>query len=365
MNKYLLLIIIAMSLIISSSISCDKEQPDLELYAKSIELVSGGNQVGFIDAVLTGNIEIVAKDINGNVFKGQSIIFSITEGSISNTSIKTDTEGKAIVIWELGSYVGNQILTISAYETDGVTHIVGSPIEVVAKSAPHSVTDIDGNTYNVVIIGSQVWMKENLKVTKYPDGTIIPLITEDIIWGELNANNFDDAYCYYNNNTNGEADTYGALYTWAAAMGDNAVSSNNNPSSVQGISPEGWHLPSDAEWEELRDYLINNGYGYEGSGNDIGKSMAATSGWSFSSTVGTVGNDQASNNSSGFTALPGGVRGSNTGHFFSVFNSGYWWSSSEVDEEISFGNNINHFLEFSSRSTGNKSLGKSVRCIMD
>ena len=115
--------------------------------------------------------------------------------------------------------------------------------------------DYDTNDYTSVTIGNQVWMAENLKATHYPNGTAIPYVTDNTAWGNLGDNNTDDAYCYYNNNAGGEAGTYGALYTWAAAMGDNAVSSSTNPSGVQGACPAGWHLPSDAEWTELTDYL--------------------------------------------------------------------------------------------------------------
>jgi uncharacterized protein (TIGR02145 family) len=112
-----------------------------------------------------------------------------------------------------------------------------------------TVTDYDGNVYNTITIGNQTWMAENLRVTKYPNGTPIPLATDNIAWANLEDNGTDDAYCYYNNNASGEANTYGALYTWAAAMGDNAVSSSSNPSGVQGVCPNGWHLPSDDEWK--------------------------------------------------------------------------------------------------------------------
>lgn len=228
-----------------------------------------------------------------------------------------------------------------------------------------TVADYDGNTYNTIKIGTQWWMAENLKVTHYTNGTAILLVTDRIVWRSLGDNNTDDAYCYYNNDASGEADTYGALYTWAAAMGDNAVSSTANPSGVQGVCPDGWHLPSDAEWTDLTDYLTNNGFGYEGSGSDIAKSMASTSGWTTYSIAGTVGNDQASNNSSGFSALPGGSRSSNFGTLYNVGGSGNWWSSSEYCSSFAF----NRYLYYGDASvyrfSSNKSNGFSVRCVRD
>ena len=116
-----------------------------------------------------------------------------------------------------------------------------------------TVTDIDNNTYRTVKIGNQVWMAENLKTTHYPDGREIRQITSSSYWANLSNNNTADFFCYYFNNMSGEKDIYGTLYTYAAAMGDNAVSSNRNPSGIQGVCPSGWHLPSEGEWEELID----------------------------------------------------------------------------------------------------------------
>ncbi|OQY02885.1 MAG: hypothetical protein B6I20_06115, partial [Bacteroidetes bacterium 4572_117] len=162
-----------------------------------------------------------------------------------------------------------------------------------------TVTDYDDNMYTTVKIGNQWWMQQNLKTTHYAYGTAIPLVTDNTAWANLGDNNTDKAYCYYDNST-ANRDTYGALYTYAAAT------NGDSDGTTQGVCPTGWHLPSDAEWTELTDYLTNNGYGYGGSGNDIAKSLAATSGWGADDTAGNIGNDQSSNNSSGFSALPGG-----------------------------------------------------------
>ena len=103
-----------------------------------------------------------------------------------------------------------------------------------------TITDYDGNTYHTKEIGNQWWMVNNLKTTHYADGKEITLVESNTDWEALNAE--DKAYCYYNNDENNEARTYGALYTWAAAM--NAFpSSDNNPNEIQGVCPAGWHLP--------------------------------------------------------------------------------------------------------------------------
>lgn len=109
-------------------------------------------------------------------------------------------------------------------------------------------TDYDGNTYFAKQIGDQWWMVNNLRTTRYSDGEQIMMVESPAEWAALNTG--DRAYCYYDNNQGDEARIYGALYTWAAAMGG-AASSESTPSGIQGVCPDGWHLPSDREWMEL------------------------------------------------------------------------------------------------------------------
>ena len=152
-----------------------------------------------------------------------------------------------------------------------------------------AVTDIDGNTYRTVTIGTQTWMVDNLKTTKYRDGTIIPNVTNS--WGSLTTG----AWCDYNNlAANGIK--YGHLYNWYA------VNDSRN------IAPVGWHIPSDAECTILENYLIAHGGNYDGTftGNKLDKSLADTTDWAISTTIGAPGNDLSTNNSSGFNALPAG-----------------------------------------------------------
>jgi uncharacterized protein (TIGR02145 family) len=191
----------------------------------------------------------------------------------------------------------------------------------------------DGHVYPYKTIGNQTWMTENL--------AWLPSVNPSSVYSYTKPYN----YVYgYNGTTVSEAKatanytTYGVLYNWPAAM-NGAASSTSVPSGVQGICPPGWHLPSDAEWTVLTDYLTNNGYGYGGSGSDIGKSMASTSGWTSYSEAGTIGNNQASNNSSGFTALPGGYRYGGGG-FSNLGGDAFFWSSSEVDASIAWGRGL-------------------------
>jgi uncharacterized protein (TIGR02145 family) len=212
-----------------------------------------------------------------------------------------------------------------------------------------TLNDIDGNTYQTVTIGEQTWMAENLKTTKYRDGTTIPLVTDTTEWINLTT----PGYCWYNNDAATYKNTYGALYNWYTVNTDK-------------LCPAGWHIPTDAEWTELENYLIANGYNYDGttSENKIGKSLASTSGWEASSDVGAVGNDQGSNNSTGFSALPGGLRLFDS-YFYYVGDVGNWWSSTEYSSSIANYQYLSYDYDSLGHSYLNKETGFSVRCLRD
>ncbi len=229
-----------------------------------------------------------------------------------------------------------------------------------------TVTDYDGNVYNTVTIGMQVWMKENLKTTHYANGTAIPLVTGDSNWVALTSTS--KSYCWYNDDIANKA-TYGALYTWAAVM-NGALSTTKNPSGIQGVCPTGWHLPSDAEWTQMEIYLANNGHNYDGTTGGvrakIAKSLASTSGWDSSSTTGSVGNSDypAYRNKSGFTAFPGGHRTPN-GTFDGIGYNGYWWISTEGTTNDAWIRSMSFFNASVNTNLKNKRFGQPVRCIMD
>ncbi len=212
-----------------------------------------------------------------------------------------------------------------------------------------TLSDYDGNTYNTVQIGDQCWMKQNLATTHYANGTAIQYITDNSTWGALGDNNTDDAFCWYNNNINNKH-IYGALYTWAAAMGDNGVSSNTNPSGVQGVCPDGWHLPSDAEWTQLTTFL--------GGLNVSGGKMKETG------TIHWSPPNTGASNSSGYTGLPAGYRSSSSGSFNSLGNYGYGWSSrSSSTGTGGYAARLNYNDETLYRTSFSKSYGFSVRCL--
>ncbi len=255
---------------------------------------------------------------------------------------------------EAGTYIVSLTVTNNSgsdteTKTDYIT--VEQQLEV---DCPSTVTDYDGNTYDVVKIGDQYWMAENLKVTHYAGGTPIQKVTGDTEWDNLTEP--DKAWCYYNNSSS-NGDTYGVLYTWAAAM-NGAASSNSNPSGVQGVCPDGWHLPSDDEWEELAEYISNDNGGYTKNiqgWNNVGGHLKATSGWN----SGGNGTDDY-----GFSGLPGGGRYCD-GTFAHIGYYGNWWS---VTDYSTYGAWY-RYLYYSNESFGRydyyKENGFSVRCLRD
>jgi uncharacterized protein (TIGR02145 family) len=224
------------------------------------------------------------------------------------------------------------------------SHPVRDSIVAPPFTCGDTILDIEGNSYNTVLIGSQCWMKENLNV-----GTVI--------YGSQNQTNNDtiEKYCYNNNPVN--CGIYGGLYLWDEMMGYSTTP------GVQGICPHGWHLPTDEEWKQLEG-AVDSQYGYpdpewngtSSRGYDVGLNLKSTTLW------GSGGNGT---NLYGFGALPGGRR-STIGSFHYLGISGNWWSSNDSWGEYVWGR---HLMDYSVRSfrwdTYYKTYGCSVRCLKD
>ncbi len=196
-----------------------------------------------------------------------------------------------------------------------------------------TVTDIDGNVYKTVTIGTQVWMQENLKVTRFNDGTPIPLVTDDQEWSALST----PAYCWLKNDKQTFGTVYGALYNW------HAVNSGK-------LCPPGWHVASDAEWTTLTDFL---------GGNDVagGKlKETGTAHWKSPNTGAT--------NESGFTALPGGNRYFD-GTWDGYYCFGEWWTSTENPSYGAKRRTVSYEDDNMYTANFGKTAGFAVRCIKD
>ncbi len=213
-----------------------------------------------------------------------------------------------------------------------------------------TVADADGNVYKTVKIGNQIWSADNLRTSKFNDGTPITLITDESQWVDFKT----PACCFYANNNNNKK-KYGTLYNWYAV-------------NTGKLSPNGWHVPTDAEWTELEKYLLVNGYNWDESKeeNKIAKSLAAKTGWQTDPNAGTIGNNLSKNNRSGFSALAGGYRlggGDWHGEFRSIGNGCYWWSSTEFDASNACGRRLFHDLGSLGKDYLNKNCGFNIRVL--
>ena len=195
-----------------------------------------------------------------------------------------------------------------------------------------TVIDIDGNVYTTVTIGSQIWLKQNLKTTRYNNGNEISNVTNNYYWKNLNS----PAFCWYDNDSATYKNTYGALYNWYAV-------------NTSKLCPNGWHVPSDSEWTSLTDYL---------GGKSIAGSKLKETGTSH-----WISHNEG-NNSSGFAALPGGFRDNEDGTFGTLGINGYWWSATEhFPVDIFYCWLYANSTEMGWDSSIFKTNGFSVRCI--
>lgn len=200
------------------------------------------------------------------------------------------------------------------------------------EDKPEIITDSDGNIYTSITIGSQVWLKENLKTTKYNNGAKIPGITDPLKWETA----YKPMYCWYDNDSTVNKSAYGALYNLFA------VNSTK-------LCPVGWHVPDNNEWTTLLNFLGNKAT----AGNELKET--GDSHWLTSNASVT--------NSTGFSALPGGLRGLD-GSFLSKSRYGYWWSSSN-STDLGYTNCFTYENGNVYRFYQPGILGASVRCIKD
>jgi len=205
-----------------------------------------------------------------------------------------------------------------------------------------TVNDIDGNVYHTVTIGKQTWMIENLKVTHFNDSTAITMVSDSAVWTSTKS----AAYCWYKNDSTSFKATFGALYNWYAA-------------NTGKLAPKGWHIPTDDEWFTLEKNVSQLNY-VSGS---LAKILASKNYWISSQTSTSIGNYPALNNSSGFTALPGGWRLNERTTFTKIDSIGAWWSSSAVSDTTAYNCSLANFLPTFEHAPCNFWAGLSIRCV--
>lgn len=220
---------------------------------------------------------------------------------------------------------GSKWVRIAAGQPGQAMTLSGSQIPQWSQ-IPGTVTDYDGNVYRTIVIGNQEWTVQNIRTTHYNDGTVIPNVTDATTWAGLTTG----AYCFYNNTTDAVAQQkYGALYNWYAV-------------NTGKLAPNGWRVPDTTDWNNLQNYLIANGYNYDGTttGNKIAKSMAAGM-WMKNTSTGVIGINQSTNNKSGFSALGGGCRYMGGG-FVNQSVESDWWSATETNATNAYLRNISY-----------------------
>ncbi len=295
--------------------------------------------------------------------------------STSNTNLKLGADGVDSVTsgTGMGSFACNlkrlvpcTQYYVRAFAINEVDTAYGEVKEFTTPSftCGNTLTDIDGNEYETLLLGSQCWMKQNLRVSHYANGDTILLSTSTV--GTTSP---------YRYEPDSNLTTCGYLYNWYAAMGGSS-SSASNPSNVQGVCPKGWHLPSDAEWTQLTDFVSSYNNGIYVCGNDpanIGKSMASQQGWPVIPGEGcNIGNTIATNNSTQFS-IPsagtwdcgGGIGTSGIGYT----NNGHaiFLSATENDDPTYsvYCREFYYMESVAEKTAPHKTFGRSVRCVLD
>jgi len=268
----------------------------------------------------------------GLAITARGICWATTTNPTTANSKTTDGSGIGTFTSNLTGLNASTTYYVRVYATNSMGTFYGNEQTFTTNGPGEPLTDIDGNTYNTVWIGGQLWMAENLKTTKYTDGMPIPLVTDNVQWAGLTTG----AYCWYNNDVANKA-IYGALYNYYAVQ-------------TGSIAPIGWHVPSEAEWTQLENYL--------GGSSIAGGALKETG------TTHWLSPNAGATNITGFTALPGGLRRS-YGPFDSIGRNGFWWSSTEFNAAGTWYRVMTYADSYVGSTSKPKEFGFSVRCVRD
>lgn len=320
--------------------------------SNGMPVVTTSNLTNISSTTATGGGNVTSD--GGFTVTARGVCWSTTQNPTINNSHTSSGSGTGSFVSTLTGLSANTTYYVRAYATNSMGTSYGAQMSFTTQAYCGAliVTDYDGNTYNTVQIGNQCWMKQNMRTTHFANGVSIP---------QGSGGSTSVAYYYNYNNSSLSLAQRGYLYNWSAAM-HGAGSSDANPSGVQGICPNGWHLPSNAEWAQLVSYVESQSMFVCGD-NNIAKALASTTGWYSSDEACNVGNNQSTNNATGFSAFPAGYW--YDGFYSSDFYAGFW-TSTKYSENY---NNLARMFGLTSGhsnvelSYGNIYFGHSVRCV--
>ncbi len=351
MKKYITIPFVLMMVILCSLISCTTN--DLSSVVSTGELT----EVTTTSAICSGSVV----SSTGSAVIDCGICWSLTpDPTINGNSVSSFKNSgsytcaitdlipdmsyhvRAYAVTTDGVVYGNTIILTTPYET-GTLPSTLSPDLTYGKT-----TDIEGNEYHTIAVGKQTWIVENLRVTKFRNGEIIPLVTDNSKWQKLST----AAQCTYNNNT--EANSirkFGRFYNYYAV------------NDVRNLAPEGWHVADSTDWNELTNYLKNN----PGVAKSLAQAIASKTDWVESPFPAAIGAPDPEtylivNNTSGLAALPCGIR-ADYGQFTGVGVYCAWWVANESDGNNAGFRSLNNYGNTTGRNFYNQAFGLSVRCV--
>lgn len=319
--------------------------PIVSINTTAVTGIGAGFAVSGGEIIYNGGNPVIQRGVCWSLFNFPTIANDFSSNGTGSGTFSSQLAGlnpntlyyvRAYATTSAGTFYGNEV-SFTTTSTVPVPSTCG-PSDILNPLVSYrTMSDQDGNQYKSVVIGTKEWMVENLVVSHYRNGDLIPVQTNDAVWQGLSTG----SSCWFNNDSSSVHCPYGKLYNWYAVT------------DARNICPSGWHVPTDLEWTQLENLLG----GASSAGGKL-KSVG-TQYWQSPNTGAT--------NTSGFSALPGGLR-MNDGLFFDFNTYGYWWSSTQYDNldawfrVLGYGGSSVGRFQFNYSS---KRLGLSVRCVKD
>jgi uncharacterized protein (TIGR02145 family) len=267
----------------------------------------------------------------GATVTARGVCWSIAHYPMTADAKSTDGTGTGSFTSNLTGLISGTTYYVRAYATNSIGTAYGNEVSFMTLETMGTVTDADNNIYQTLSIGTQMWMKENLKTTKLNDGTLIPLVTDNT-WSTLTT----PAFGWYNNDVATYKEIYGGYYNFYTV-------------STGKLCPAGWRVPSDADWMALFSFL---------GGTSIAGGKLKETG-----TTHWLGPNTGATNESGFTGLPGGYRFPGDGSYGGITQLANWWTATQQDPNMGFHKQLQWDTSVIGQAGGVKTWGRNVRCV--